>query len=375
MPTRFFYDTHYQVDKPLALLHVTLATASPAKSVPDDALARLLAKRARSGGMCSPDGTRLWEINDDAMRYWLKICHAGGLLSSQNAYDYWLMNFVWSQSFLPNSPWGTLSGASERITRLLLLRWAWLHDAPMLAAIAWLVGRYGPCQPGTLVDRQNHYVEDALISVLAAARAASADIREQVEHRQLIAEIRGGFRYNTRRHKLMPHLALLVEAGVVSANDGQYQLSKELAAAGIASRPLDELVGEAMRPSALGFGGGLFLNLAQSIYDVAPQQVSDLTIHSWLELRAEIAPFWQQVLKWDRKFLGIDALAEFFIVRNLLRERPLWPSSAWRAFLEPRARYQPEELTVHVGRLGAVDYLRLTEDTLSPEAHAGAGTN
>src|SRR5712692_10767644 len=98
MSEPFIYDTHYQVDKPLAFLDLTISTASPTESATDDSLAKRLTTKAKKYPVLV-DGERVvWKANDDQMRYWLGNCHSCGLLSRQNSYDYWLMNFVWASA-------------------------------------------------------------------------------------------------------------------------------------------------------------------------------------------------------------------------------------------------------------------------------------
>jgi hypothetical protein len=358
MAAHFFYDTHYQVDKPLALIHLTASAAAPSKSSPDHVLAKALADRARRTPVSTAAGPEKWSINVDAMRYWLKVCHAGGLLSAVNAYDYWLMSFVLSRSFRADAPWGTLVGERERQTRLLLFRWAWLHDAPMLTAVLWLIARFGPCPMGPLVHLDAHHIEDAVVAVLSIARGRSSDVSERTELRQLAERVRRGFKYNTRRHKLITHLAILTEAGVVRQTDGAYSV---VGLPTFATPEVGQAVERTFEPSAIGHGGNLFLEIVQTAFGSQPQEIAELSDAGWVSILPEVQRWWVQVLAWDRKFLGINALAEYFLVRNLLAGRPLWGQTAWRTFLEARSRVHPEELTVHVGRFGTVEYLRLGE--------------
>lgn len=366
MVAHFFYDTHYQVDKPLALIHLTVAAAAPSRSSPDHVLAKALADRARRTPVATGAGPEKWSINVDAMRYWLKVCHAGELLSAQNAYDYWLMSFVLSRAFRADAALGSLVSERERQTRLLLFRWAWLHDAPMLTAILWLIARFGPCSMGALVHGDARHIEDAVVSVLSVARSRSSDVRERTELRQLAEEVRRGFKYNTRRHKLMTHLAILTEAGVVRQADGAYSVA---GLPNLAMLDIGHAVERAFESSAIGQGGRLFLEIVQGVFGAQTRETAELSPAGWATILPDVQRWWRQVLAWDRKFLGIDALAEYFLVRNLLAGGPLWPPIAWRTFLEARSRKHPEELTVHVGRFGTVEYLRLGEqETPTPEA-------
>ena len=217
MTAPFLYDTHYQLDKPFALLHLTLDTASPTTSSPDYVLARSLARNAKSRPVISKGEETPWRINEAAMKYWTGNCKQAGLLSRQNAYDYWLMNFVWAETFAKDvDSWGRLQSATVNLSRLLLFRWAWLHDAAMLAALVWHIANRGPCGAGAIVDGDSKHVEEMVTEVLAVLRETSQDIRVRTDYRHKMEQIaRNGFRYNSRRHKIVTHLSLLEEATII----------------------------------------------------------------------------------------------------------------------------------------------------------------
>jgi hypothetical protein len=104
----------------------------------------------------------------------------------------------------------------------------------------------------------------------------------------------------------------------------------------------------------------LFLRLATEVFGVRKPEVVALSEQDWESTLSEIKLHHATLERWDRKFFSIDALAEFFLVRNLLSGRDVWPQDTWRDFLLARARQSPEELTVHVSRFGRVDFLRLS---------------
>ena len=77
-------------------------------------------------------------------------------------------------------------------------------------------------------------------------------------------------------------------------------------------------------------------------------------------MRPRVEQMWSQIIAWDRKFLGIDALAEFFLVQRLVSGTQLWSIDSWKRFLLDRSRHYPDELTVHLGHFGEVKFLRLS---------------
>jgi hypothetical protein len=360
MPTSFLYDTHSQIDKPLALIHLTLETASPAEHATDDSLARRLARNARKQPVLVNSGRQEWRVNTDAMKYWLGNCHEAGLLSRQNAYEYWLMNFVWSHCFKEASDaWGDIDEERAEENRLLLLRWGWLHDGAMLASLCWKIATLGTGDPGKLVDENSRHVEEMVSAVFTALRGCASDSRRRTALRLKIEEVnRNGFKYNTRRHKLLTHLGILVDAAVI-AGPGREMTSSVSTLMKRFGTPGD-VATSALTPSEIGAGGALFLDLLEAAYGVNPGAVAPMTQNDWLSILPELRAYWQRIERWDRKFLGIQALAELFLVRNLLKGRTLWPRESWQVFLAERARTCPEELTVHVDRFGRVDYLRFT---------------
>src|SRR4051812_33577440 len=68
MAEPFIYDSHYQVDKPLAFLDLTIQTALPASSSSDDALARRLTTAAKKYPIWFDGQLSAWKANDDQMR-------------------------------------------------------------------------------------------------------------------------------------------------------------------------------------------------------------------------------------------------------------------------------------------------------------------
>jgi hypothetical protein len=364
--SHFLYDTHYQVDKPFALLDLTLATASPNQTTPDQVLTRRFEERAASRHVryAGPESSWLlkqWDVNEDAFRYWIGNCHQTSLLSRQNAYDYWLMNFVWSETFKKESEtWGALTPGAERLSKLLLFRWAWVHDGPMLAAVLWHLVDQGPQTKRAIVDAKTKLAERAISAVLSALRDTTPDVRLRTNYRRQIQEIeKKGFKYNTRRHKLYIHLALLLESGVIVETGDGLRVPDQLHGVLQQYRTLSESARHALLEGPLGAGAILFLDIVANAFDISAPNVTDLSEQGWRSIENRIRPFWATILRWDRKFLGIDALAEFFLVENLASEKELWPVDSWKRFLLERSRHHPDELTVHLGRFGEVKYLRL----------------
>jgi hypothetical protein len=358
MPELFLYDTHYQVNRPLALLHLTLETASPTRHVTNEALARRLASAAKAGRIMRDGELAPWEVNDDAMLYWLGNCHQANLLSRQNAYDYWLMNFVWGDAFEPTpSYWGQLRTPSQNLTKLLLLRWAWVFDGPMLAATLWKMNELGTADLGALV--QNGHVERILEAAFSAARDTTAEPREQIAYRKKLELIRRGLKYNTRRHKVCVHAGILSDTGlIVNGPTPRLHDGAALAVGGFGSA--HEAAAAALRQGSLGFGGELFLDVVKRAFLIEPVGTVELGPDSWLRIQEEVSRYWRRIEAWDRKFLGIRALAEFFLVKNLMTRQPIWEPESWPSFFSQRARYHPEELTVHVDRSGRVEFLKLS---------------
>lgn len=358
MSESFLYDTHYQLNRPLALLHLTLETASPTRHATNEALARRLASAARTGRIIRDGETLPWEVNDDAMLYWLGNCHQGNLLSRQNAYDYWLMNFAWTDAFeLSHSYWGELRTPNQDLTRLLLLRWAWVFDGPMLAATLWKMNELGTADIGVLV--QDGHVERILEAAFTAARDATVEPREQITYRKKLELVRRGLKYNTRRHKLCTHAGILGDSGlIVWSSTPRLHDGAAVAVANFSSA--HDAAAAALKRGPLGPGGELFLDVVKRAFLVEPASPVELDADSWLTIQEEVSRFWRQIEAWDRKFLGIRALAEFFLAKNLLSHRPLWTPESWPPFFSHRARYYPEELTVHVDRFGRVEFLKLS---------------
>jgi hypothetical protein len=357
----FLYDTHYQVDKPFAFLDLTLAVASPTEHASDDVLARRLEAKARTLKVAVEGELTAWKPNRDQMRYWIGNCHVGGLLSRQNSYDYWLMNFRWISAFCEDREfWGQVQEANSHLARLLLLRWAWVFDAPMLIALSWKMHKLGTCDVGDLVAKTAHHVEDVLGDVFAAVRDTIADPRERTIYRHKLEEIARDFRYNTRRHKVCTHLGILGDAGLLLVAGQTKSLHPGLAALAGEFATAREAVAASLRPGPLGRGSALFLDLVEKTLALRRRAVSELREADWPLVLKNVHQYWEQVEKWDRKFLGIRALAELFLVKNLSRGDPIWSVDSWQRFLTQRARYVPEELTVHVDRFGRVEYVRLS---------------
>ena len=106
----------------------------------------------------------------------------------------------------------------------------------------------------------------------------------------------------------------------------------------------------------------MFFRVAASAFEMTLRDRAEMSESAWLSISDHIRLYWESVRRWDRKFLGILPLAEFFVVRNLAVGRELWAPESWKPFLVQRAKQSPDELTVHVGRFGDVQYLRLTDD-------------
>ena len=361
MPDSFLYNTHYQVDKPLALLDLTLDVASPTEHASDDALARRLEANARMVQV-SVDGDLVpWKPNRDQMLYWIGNCHDASLLSRQNSQDYWLMNFRWIMAFLDKrSFWGQLQEATADLSRLLLFRWGWVFDAPMLVALSWKMNELGTSNVGDIVAKSAHHVEDILCEVFAAIRETTADPRRRTSYRRKIEEVRRGLQPNTRRHKVCTHIGILADSGLLLANGEHKATHAGLATAIGQFATAREAVAASLRVGSLGRGSDLFLEIVEKTFAFKAGAISELHEDEWEIARNEVRGYWEQVEKWDRKFLGIRALAELFLVKNLIRGSTIWSVESWQAFLTQRARFVPEELTVHVDRFGRVEYLRLS---------------
>jgi len=358
MPDLFLYDTHYQVNRPLALMHLTLETASPTRNLNDEALARRLASAAKSGKLLRSGQTTAWEVNEDAMLYWLGNCHQANLLSRQNAYDYWLMNFAWIKALAPvPTYWGEIHAEKKDLTRLLLLRWAWLYDGPILAATLWKMNELGTANVGDLV--QDRHVEQILEAVFSAARDATAEPREQIMYRKKLEQIRRGLKYNTRRHKLCTHAGILTDAGLIV--EGPRPCLHAGAAAAVTNfHSAHEAAAAALKRGPLGQGGDLFLAVVKHAFLIEPMSTVELDADGWQSIHEEVSHYWKQIEAWDRKFLGIRALAELFLVKSLVNRQPLLNPESWPTFFSQRARYNPEDLTVHVDRFGRIEFLKLS---------------
>lgn len=369
MPDHFLYDTHYQLDKPFALIDVTLAAASPSQSAADHVLARRLEERATSRrvryrGISSEWVTsdEPWKINKDAFIYWIGNCQHASLLSRQNAYDFWLVNFSWAQCFNEQGDaWGTIAPSKARFSQLLLFRWAWLHDGPMLAAILRYLAREGPKDKQALYEDGSRAAEETIIAVLSALRETTQDIRLKTQHRRQIERLqKEGFKYNTRRHKLATHLSILLESGVIQYTPLGFQINDAVWSVFAAYHSVTDAARDALRPSTIGAGGDLFLQIVGATFGSNSPGATGLAEKDWIGLLARIrSTFWPRILEWDRKFIGIEELAEFFLVENLERSAELWSIESWKQLLVDRSRRNPEELTIHVGRFGDAKYLRL----------------
>lgn len=361
MSEPFIYDSHYQVDKPLALLDLTVATSSPTAHASSDALARRLAANAKKQKIQADGELVDWEINADAMRYWLGNCHSGELLSRQNSYDYWLMNFVWAEAFSAKRKyWGEIEQDNAGLVRLLLFRWAWLFDAPLIVGVAKKIQQLGVCDVGLLVSGEARHVEDILVAAFAAARDLSSSVRDRTAYRAKRDEINRKLAYNTRRHKVCTHFALLADSGlIIKSNSGERRLHPGLSKVLESQDSLAAAVAETMRPGLLGRGTDLFCEIVRESFGYKPKIVDELDDKQWAKLLPELRPYWAQVQKWDRKFLGIRALSELFLVKSLIGNTEAAPAKSWQSYLSRRASAVPEEITVHVDRFGRPEFLKL----------------
>jgi hypothetical protein len=361
MSEPFIYDSHYQVDKPLALFDLTVAISSPTAHASDDALARRLAANARKDRAQSNGALVDWEINEDAIRYWLGNCHSCELLSRQNSYDYWLMNFVWAGAFSAKRRyWGEVEPENQDFIRLLLFRWAWLFDAPLIIGVAKKIQEVGVCDVGALVSMDARHVEDILVAAFSAARELSSSVRERSEYRAKRDEINRKLAYNTRRHKVCTHFALLADSGlIIKLDTGERRLHPGLSKVLESQDSLAAAVTATMRPGLLGRGTDLFCEIVQESFGYKPKVIDELDDGQWAKLLPEIRPYWAQVQKWDRKFLGIRALSELFLVKSLIGNTEAAPAKSWQSYLTRRASAVPEEITVHVDRFGRPEFLKV----------------
>jgi len=254
MSEPFIYDSHYQVDKPLALLDLTVATSSPTAHASDDVLARRLTTNSKKYKVQADGGLVDWKINPDAMRYWLGNCHSGELLSRQNSYDYWLMNFVWAAAFPPKkSYWGEVESDRVDLVRLLLFRWAWIFDAPLLAGVAKKIQQLSVCDVGVLVAEETRHVEDIFVAAFSAARDLSSSVRDRTAYRAKRDQIDRGLAYNTRRHKVCTHFALLADSGlIIRSETGERKLHPGFGSLLESYDSLEGVVAATMQPGPLG---------------------------------------------------------------------------------------------------------------------------
>jgi hypothetical protein len=366
MAEPFIYDSHYQVDKPLAFLDLTIETALPASSSSDDALARRLTAGAKRHPVRADGQLAGWKANDDQMRYWIGNCHSTELLSRQNAYDYWLMNFVWASAFSKTrNYWGEVDARRSGVVMLLLLRWAWIFDAPLIMGIAKKIQEIGQCDVGALVskDANANYVEEIFAAAFAALREISTNVRERTTYRAKRDEIAKGFKYNTRRHKVCTHFSLLAESGLMVEVGGAKELHPGLAKLLQRFGSVDEVVTATMRQGSLGRGTPLYLELIERVFGHKGEVIEEIDDGYWAARLPEISRYWAQIVKWDRKFLGIRALAELFVVDSLLAGKPVATPASWQTYLSRRASVAPEELTVHVDRFGRIEFLKLNESS------------
>jgi hypothetical protein len=363
MSELFIYDSHYQVEKPLALLDLTIVTSSPTAHASDDTMARRLTANARKHKIQADGELVDWKVNDDQMRYWLGNCHSCELLSRQNSYDYWLMNFVWAAAFPTNRKyWGELEPDNADFVRLLLFRWAWLFDAPLVVGVAKKIQQLGVCDVGALVSmsKNAHHVEDIFVAAFSAARELSSSVRERSAYRAKRDEIKRGFKYNTRRHKVCTHFALLVESGlIIKSEAGDRKLHPGLSRVLESYDSLEEAVAATMRSGPWGRGTSFFCEIVQQSFGYKPQIADELDDKHWSKLLPEIRRYGAQVQKWDRKFLGIRALSELFLVKSLTSGTEAAPAKSWQSYLSRRASAAPEEITVHVDRFGRAEFLKL----------------
>lgn len=361
----FIYDSHYQVDKPLAFLDLTISTASPTAHATDDSLAQRLKKSTSKHAVLVNGQLVEWKSNDDQMRYWLGNCHSTELLSRQNSYDYWLMNFIWISAFSNQRMyWGEIENDKQHLARLLLFRWAWIFDAPMLVALSRKMYELGTCEIGAFVskDKEQHHVEDILVAIFSAVREVTANPRERAAYRSKRDEIARGFKYNTRRHKVCTHVALLADCGlIVEAKNGNRELNPGLRKVVSSFGSLSGVVSESMRLGPFGRGSSLFFDIVEKAFGLKACSMSVLEENAWRNIHPEVSGYWQQTVKWDRKFLGIRALTEMFLVKNLIGGLPIWSFDTWQSFLSRHARHAPEELTVYFNRYGRVDFLKLNQ--------------
>lgn len=364
MAEPFIYDSHYQVDKPLAFLDLTIETALPASSSSDDALARRLTASAKKYPVWSDGQLSAWKANDDQMRYWIGNCHTTELLSRQNAYDYWLMNFVWVEAFSKTrNYWGEVDKKQSEIVAMLLLRWTWIFDAPLIVGLARKIEEIGECDVGALVakDANANHVEDIFVSAFAALRDSSNNVRDRANYRAKRDEIAKGFKYNTRRHKVCTHFSLLAETGLTVEAGAARKLHPKLSKLLQRFSSLDEIVKTSMRPGPLGRGTTLFVELIEQVFGHKVNVIEEIDDAYWAARLPKVQRYWAQITKWDRKFLGIRALAELFVVDSLLTGKPVATPTSWQTYLSRRASVAPEELTVHVDRFGRVEFLKLNE--------------
>jgi hypothetical protein len=230
----------------------------------------------------------------------------------------------------------------------------------MLLALSWQMHKLETWDVGELLAPKARYVEEALTEVFGAVRDSIADPRQRTVYRQKIEEISRGFKQNTRRHKVSTHLAILNDTGLLKTVGPERSLHPGLVTLLSQFSSLKELIAASLSPGGLGRGSALFLDLVERTFELRAKPATDLDEVGWAQALNDVRDYWKQIEQWDRKFLGIRALAELFLVRNLAGDKPLWTTESWQTFLTQRARYVPEELTVHVDRFGRVEYLRLT---------------
>src|SRR4051812_46237699 len=181
MDLPFLYDTHYQLDRPLELIHLTSCALSATRACGDEAAARRLVEVSRRKAVDTQERTE-WKTNVDQMLYWVQLAKQGELLSNQNAFGYWLLNFVLTNSFDATGPvWGAPNSDSELSPSQLLWRWAWLQDGAMLAAFLSKIAIGGLNRVSALLDRNERHVEETLISVLRVVRESASDAGTQAD--------------------------------------------------------------------------------------------------------------------------------------------------------------------------------------------------
>lgn len=361
MSLPFLYDTHYQLDKPFALIHLTLKTTSPTEHITDDALSRRLSSQATAFRVRTDGDFGKWNINKDAMKYWIGNCQQSGLLTRQNSYGYWLINFHWADVFADNHTyWGDINCEKLALGRLLLFRWAWLCDAPMLTAVGWKLA-LGTWNTRKLVEKGARNVEELLESVLLVLRENSADTRDSVKYRLLVERFKQKpLELNTRRHKLLTHLGLLSDSGLVVRKDEERVPVEAFAQVMREFSTSRDAIKASLKEGPLGQGGDVFLQVAKKVFGIRSTKIVDLDNAGWEACLSEVRSYYEIMEKWDRKFLNIHTLAEFFLVKNFLANREIWDPASWPDFLLARARLYPDELTVHVNRFGKVEFLRLS---------------